>query len=45
MGGLRFKTSLSKKLAKIPISTNKSGVVVNNCNLSYAGGTGRRITI
>jgi hypothetical protein len=34
-----------QKVSAPPISTNKPGVVVHRCNLSYAGHMGRRITV
>jgi predicted Rossmann-fold nucleotide-binding protein len=37
LGGLRFKVSPGKKLAR-PISTNELGVVVHGCNPCYMGG-------
>jgi hypothetical protein len=46
-GGSQFETSLGKiKKLDTPSSQQiKQSVVVSNCNPSYAGGIGRRITV
>jgi hypothetical protein len=40
-----LEASLTKSETPHPILTNKLGMGVYNCNSSYMGGRGRRITV
>jgi hypothetical protein len=43
-GGWQFKAA-KQKVGGIPISINKSGMVVHACHPTYEGGVGKRITV